>query len=185
MATRLSPADRATLAALEAALTEARQANDRRPPFVVLAGTFSELGITPPRPRPTAELVARARDEWLRRLRSSDRSESALRAYRVAIDDLLAWAEREDRGGELFEERTIVDYLDDYRSRACPAPATYHRHFLLLRRFMRWVSRRDGVPDPFLDLEPPARPRHADPRRPCCAPPPYRSTWCRSQGRCS
>jgi site-specific recombinase XerD len=159
MAARLSPTDRAALVALEAALTEARQEDDRRPPFVVLAGAFSELGVTAPRPRPTPELTARARDDWLRRLRSSERSESAVRAYRVAIGDLLVWAEREDRGGELFAERTIVDYLDDYRRRANPAAATYHRHFLLLRRFMRWLSRRDGVPDPFLDLEPPPRPR--------------------------
>ena len=159
MATPLGAADRAALAALEAALTEARRADDRRPPFIIIAGVFSELGVSAPRPRPTAELVARSYDDWLRRLRSSDRSESTLRAYRVAINDLRAWAEREDRGGELFEERTIVDYLDDYRRRANPAPATYHRHFLLLRRFMRWLSRRDGVPDPFLDLEPPPRPR--------------------------
>jgi site-specific recombinase XerD len=159
MATRLSPADHAALVALEAALTGARQADDRRPPFVIVAGAFSELGVTAPRPRPTPELIARARDDWLRRLRSSERSESAVRAYRVAIGDLLAWAEQDDRGAELFEERTIVDYLDDYRRRANPAAATYHRHFLLLRRFMRWLSRRDGVPDPFLDLEPPPRPR--------------------------
>jgi site-specific recombinase XerD len=159
MAARLSPTDRAALVALEAALTEARHEDDRRPPFVVLAGAFSELGVTPPRPQPTPELIARARDDWLRRLRSSERSESAVRAYRVAIGDLLAWTEREDRGGELFEERTIVDYLDEYRRRASPAAATYHRHFLLLRRFMRWLSRRDGVPDPFLDLEPPPRPQ--------------------------
>jgi len=159
MATRLSAADRAAHAALEVALTEARRTGDRRPSLVVLAGVLSELGVSAPRPRPTAELIVRAREDWLRRLRSSQRSESAHRAYRVAIDDMLAWAEREDRGGELFEERTIVDYLDDYRSRASPAPATYHRHFLLLRRFMRWVSRRDGAPDPFLDLEPPPRPR--------------------------
>jgi integrase/recombinase XerC len=159
MAARLSPVDRAALGALEAALTGAREADDTRPPFVVLAGAFSELGVTARRPRPSPELVARARDEWLRRLRSSDRSDSAVRAYRVAIGDLLAWVDREDRGGELFEERTIVDYLDEYRLRTNPAPATYHRHFLLLRRFMRWLSRRDGVPDPFLDLEPPPRPR--------------------------
>jgi site-specific recombinase XerD len=159
MAARLSPTDRAALVALEVALTEARQVDDRRPPFVILAGAFSDLGVTAPRPRPTPELVGRARDDWLRRLRSSERSESAVRAYRVAIGDLLEWAEREDRGGDLFEERTIVDYLDDYRRRANPAAATYHRHFLLLRRFMRWLSRRDGVPDPFLDLEPPPRPR--------------------------
>jgi integrase/recombinase XerC len=34
-----------------------------------------------------------------------------------------------------------------------------YRRFLLLRRFLRWVSRHDGVGDPFLDLEPPPKPR--------------------------
>src|ERR671934_182694 len=31
--------------------------------------------------------------------------------------------------------------------------------FLVLRRFMRWLSRREGVPDPFLDLDAPPKPR--------------------------
>ncbi|MGH3048786.1 MAG: tyrosine-type recombinase/integrase [Gaiellaceae bacterium] len=87
------------------------------------------------------------------------RSESALRAYRNAIDDLLGWAELSGRGAELFEERAIVDHLDDYRQRVAPAAATYHRRFLILRRFMRWLSHREGVPDPFLDLEAPRKPR--------------------------
>jgi integrase len=82
-----------------------------------------------------------------------------LRAYRNAIDDLLVWAKREGRAGELFEEQAIVDYLDDYQRRLAPAPATYHRRFLVLRRFMRWVNRREGVPDPFLDLDAPPKPR--------------------------
>lgn len=64
---------------------------------------------------------------------------------------------RAGRGSSLTLLR--VDPWDDYRRRANPAAATYHRHFLLLRRFLRWLSRRDGVPDPFLDLEPPPRPR--------------------------
>ena len=59
----------------------------------------------------------------------------------------------------MLEEATIVDYLSSYQRRARPAPATYYRRFLLLRRFLRWVSRRDGLPDPFLDLEPPPKPR--------------------------
>lgn len=120
---------------------------------------MADLGVAPPPPRPSGDLVARGRDEWLRRLRSGGRSESALRAYRNAIDDLLLWAEREGRACELFEERAIVDYLDDYQRRLAPAPATYHRRFLVLRRFMRWVSRREGVPDPFLDLDAPPKPR--------------------------
>jgi integrase/recombinase XerD len=51
-----------------------------------------------------------------------------------------------------------VDYLDDYRRQCHPAPATYHRRFLLLRRFMGWVSQRNGLPDPFLELQPPPKP---------------------------
>jgi site-specific recombinase XerD len=31
---------------------------------------------------------------------------------------------------------------------------------MLLRRFFRWLSRRTGVRDPFLDLEPPGKPQH-------------------------
>jgi integrase/recombinase XerC len=152
-------ADRAAVAALETALAEARRSGDERPPFLILASAMAELGIAPPPPRPSADLVARGRDEWLRRLRSGGRSESAVRAYRNAIDDLLMWAKLEGRAGELFEERAIVDYLDDYQRRLAPAPATYHRRFLVLRRFMRWVSRREGVPDPFLDLDAPPKPR--------------------------
>jgi integrase/recombinase XerC len=59
----------------------------------------------------------------------------------------------------VFEEATIVDYLDTYRRRASPAPATYYRRFGLLRRFLRWVSRRSGMPDPFLELEAPPKPQ--------------------------
>src|SRR6266849_6347771 len=159
MGAAVRPTDRAALAALEAALGEARRARDERPPFLIVASVIAELGVAPPPPRPSADLVARGRDEWLRRLRSGGRSESALRAYRNAIDDLLMWAEREGRASELFEERAIVDYLDDYQRRLAPAPATYHRRFIVLRRFMRWVSRREGVPDPFLDLDAPPKPR--------------------------
>lgn len=156
----LRPTDRAAVAAIKTALVEARRAGDEQTPFAIIAGSLAELGIVIPRPsRPSALLVEQGRDEWLRRLRSGGRSESALHAYRAAIDDLLAWAERSGRGAELFEERAIVDYLDDYRRRMTPAAATYHRRFLIMRRFMRWVSRRDGVPDPFLDLDAPPKPR--------------------------
>ena len=40
-----------------------------------------------------------------------------------------------------------------------PAPATYYRRFGLLRRFLRWLSRRSGLPDPFLELEAPPKPQ--------------------------
>jgi hypothetical protein len=61
----------------------------------------------------------------------------------------------------LLDEATIVDYLSAYQQRARPALATYYRRFLLLRRFLRWVSRRNGVPDPFVDLDPPPKPRRS------------------------
>ena len=101
--------------------------------------------------------LRQAREDWLRRLETSRKSKSSLVAYRVAIDDLLDWSERRHRS--VLEEATIVDYLSAYQQRAHPAPATYYRRFLLLRRFLRWVSRRIGVPDPFRDLDPPPKPR--------------------------
>jgi site-specific recombinase XerD len=156
----LRPADHAAVAAIERALLEARRAGDDQAPFAIIASALAEFDVAIPlRSRPPAVLVERGRDEWLRRLRSGGRSESALRAYRTAIDDLLGWAMRCGRGDELFEERAMVDHLDDYRQRVSPAAATYHRRFLILRRFMRWLSSREGVPDPFLDLEAPRKPR--------------------------
>jgi integrase/recombinase XerC len=59
----------------------------------------------------------------------------------------------------VLEEATIVDYLSAYQQRAKPAPATYYRRFLLLRRFLSWVCRRIGAPNPFRDLDPPPKPR--------------------------
>jgi integrase/recombinase XerC len=150
-------ADRATLAALEAALADARSAADDRPPLVVLASRLGELG-TPPVPPPSDGLSLRqARDDWLRRLEAQRKSESAIVAYRVAIDDVLDWSEA--NGRTVLEEATIVDYLRSYQQRAGPAQATYYRRFLLLRKFLRWVSQREGVRDPFVDLEPPPKPR--------------------------
>lgn len=152
-------ADRLALGALQAALAHARDGEDQRPALEVLAASLAELGIrTMPAGRP-AHLLARDRDAWLRRLRSAQRSESTLSAYRVAIDDLLAWTRQHQREGDLFEEQTIVDYLDDYRQGRHPAPATYYRRFVLLRRFMAWLSRRHGIPDPFLELPSPPKPR--------------------------
>jgi integrase/recombinase XerC len=156
------PADRAALTALEAALIDARASADDRPPLVVLASCLGQLGVpsgtqsslSPPL---GAISLRQARDDWLRRLETSQKSQSALVAYRVAIDDLLDWSEA--NGRDVLEEATIVDYLSGYQQRAQPAPATYYRRFLLLRRFLRWVSRRSGARDPFLDLEPPPKPR--------------------------
>jgi site-specific recombinase XerD len=99
-----------------------------------------------------------ARNDWLRRLESSRRSASSISAYRLAIDDLIAWL-ADDATRDPFREETVVAFLDHYRTTRTPAPATYYRRFTLLRRFYRWVSSREGVRDPFLDLDGPAKPR--------------------------
>jgi integrase/recombinase XerC len=152
-----SETDRAVLRALEVALANARAAGDDRPAGVVLSSSVRELGL-PRAAFPAGGVSLRqARDDWLRRLEAQQKSASALVAYRVAIDDLLDWLEASGRS--VLEEATIVDYLRSYRQRARPAPATYYRRFLLVRRFLRWVSRRDGVPDPFLNLDAPPKPR--------------------------
>jgi integrase/recombinase XerC len=122
----------------------------------LLAGLLGELRQAPPA-APEPPDLRRARDEWLRRLQAGRRSESTITAYRIAIDDLLEWCRDRDRS--IFDEATIVDHLADYQRRADPAPATYYRRFGLLRRFMRWLSRRSGTPDPFLELESPPKPQ--------------------------
>src|SRR6266511_3420365 len=149
--------DRAVLKALEATLADARASADDRPALVVLASRFRELGAPTVRPAAGGRSLRQARDDWLRRLEAQQKSESAIVAYRVAIDDLLEWSEADGRN--VLEEATIVDYLRSYQRRAGPAQATYYRRFLLLRKFLRWVSQREGVRDPFVDLEPPPKPR--------------------------
>jgi site-specific recombinase XerD len=158
----LAGSDHAALLSLQEALAERRQRGDRRPSFPLIADCLEKLGIALPERRPPAPSLEQARWEWLRRQRSANRSASTLTAYRVAIDDLFDFLAREpDR--DPFCEETIVAYLEDYHLRKRPAESTYYRRFTLLRRFFRWLSRRSGVPDPFLDLEPPAkRQREAD-----------------------
>ena len=154
-------ADQAASAALEAALVDARASDDDRPPLVVIASCLGQLNGSSASAPPPASCdgiaLRQARDEWLRRLETSQKSQSAQVAYRVAIDDLLDWSEPRHRS--VLEEATIVDYLTAYRQRAHPAPATYYRRFLVLRRFLRWVCRRVGALDPFRDLDPPPKPR--------------------------
>jgi site-specific recombinase XerD len=118
---------------------------------------LTRLATAPAAPVPSESELRRARDDWLRRLQAGRRSDSALTAYRIAIDDLLDWSG--ERARNVFEEATIVDYLAAYQRRARPAPATYYRRFGLLRRFFRWLSRQSGPPDPFLELEPPPKPQ--------------------------
>ena len=98
-------ADRATLAALETALADARAAADDRTALVVLTSRFGELGTQPARPPAGALSQRQARDDWLRRLEASQKSGSALVAYRVAIEDLLDWAEA--NGRSVLEEATM------------------------------------------------------------------------------
>jgi integrase/recombinase XerC len=154
---RHADADRAVLRALEEALADARAADDDRPALVVLASCFGKLAA------PSSPLGAhgvslwQARDDWLRRLETQQKSESTLVGYRVAIDDLLDWSDA--NGRDILTETAIVDYLHSYQERAQPADASYYRRFVLLRKFVRWVCRRDGVPDPFLDLAAPPKPR--------------------------
>jgi site-specific recombinase XerD len=154
----LTPADRLALGAVEASLLHARDGLDSRPALEVLAGSLAELGVRAV-PSGTPHLVSRDLRAWLRRLESAGRSKSTIDAYRIAVGSLLAWAEDTQRTTEIFEESAIVDYLDHYRRSKTPAPATYHRRFVLLRRFMQWFSRRNGTPDPFLELQAPPKPR--------------------------
>jgi integrase len=152
-----SDVDRAVLTALEEALADARESRDDRPALVVLASCLGVLGA-PSTPLPARGVSLRqAGDDWLRRLEAQQKSESTLVGYRVAIDDLLDWSET--NGRDILTETAIVDYLNSYQERAQPAEASYYRRFVLLRKFVRWVCRRDGVPDPFLDLDAPPKPR--------------------------
>src|SRR4051794_19745987 len=99
----LGVADRVALRALEGALLQARERGGRRPALEVLAGALAELGVRPWPAARSARVVRGDRDAWLRRLASAQRSDAAIRAYRHAIDDLLAWADRHGRDAELFE----------------------------------------------------------------------------------
>jgi integrase len=128
-------------------------------PLALIAGYLSQLASAPASARqvPSEVELRQARDDWLRRLQTSQRSKSTLTAYRVAIDGLLDWSG--DHGRNVFEEATIVDHLAAYQRHVRPAPATYYRRFGLLRRFLGWLSRRSGLPDPFLELEPPPKPQ--------------------------
>jgi len=155
----LRPADRVALTSMQQALLDARGTGDPRPPFAIMAASLSDLGIDLPQTRPRTVSLEQARQDWLRRLRSANRSASSISAYRVALDDLLSFLDRSGQATAPLSEETIVAYLDDYRRRRNPAEATYYRRFTLLRRFCRWLSRRSGVPDPFLDLEPPGKPQ--------------------------
>lgn len=154
----LGPADRAALAAFEAMLCEFRRRGEEKPALALLATTLGGAS-TKKGEKSQLSLLAESRDLWLSRLRGANRGESTLRAYRNAIDDLLAWAADRGRDEVLLTEGAMVEHLEHYRRARSPMPATYHRRFVLLRKFVRWVCQRQGVADPFVDLDPPQKPR--------------------------
>jgi integrase len=156
---RIGPADRMAVGWLDEALDAAREAGDGRSSFAIVADCLQDLGVEPGAINDQVVPLREARDDWLRRIASSRRSQSTLTAYRVALDDLLDWLVQRNASEGALKEETIVAYLDDYRLRRHPAPATYYRRFILLRRFFRWLSGRAAVPDPFRDLEAPPKPR--------------------------
>jgi hypothetical protein len=93
-----------------AAVAEQASSTSAETVLALLTSRLTQLDVIPARTPAPAISLEQARDEWLRRLRTAAcRSESAVTAYRIAIDDLLAWAG--DRGQSVFEETTIVDYL--------------------------------------------------------------------------
>ena len=108
--------DRAVLKALEATLADARAWADDRPALIILASRLDEHDA--PLTSPAAEGVSlwQARDDWLRRLETQQKSESTLVGYRVAINDLLDWSETNRR--DILTEAAIVDYLHSYQERA-------------------------------------------------------------------
>ncbi len=155
----LDAADQLALSALRAAIVDARRSGDRRPALAIVGAALAALGVQLPTTAPPAEAITGHRANYLRRLAGAGRSKSTIDAYRIAIDGYFDWAAREERMDPALDESTIVDHLDDYRTRRSPAPATYHRRFILLRRFLRWVAQHEAVSGPFAELDPPPRPR--------------------------
>jgi integrase/recombinase XerC len=148
--------DRAAVAYLREMLESARAQGEDASPFAIIADCLGEFGV-PLSTKRRLSLEA-GREEWLRRLRSANRSASTNAAYRIALGDLIAFLANSRFAGAPITEKVILAYLDDYRDRTQPAEATYHRRFSLLRHFFEWFSRRSGDVDPFLDLDPPPKP---------------------------
>jgi hypothetical protein len=61
--------------------------------------------VAPAPPSTDHASLRQAREDWLRPLETSQKSGSALVAYRVAIDDFLDWSETDRRS--VLEEATI------------------------------------------------------------------------------
>ncbi len=157
-ATSAWTADRAALAALEAALLEAREAADDRPPLVVLAACLGQLGSPPSTTVVSLASLRQPRDDWLRRLETGTQERE--RARRVPRCDRRsprlvrrARAERPQR----TSDRRLPERL---RSNGpIPRPRRTTAGSFSFVAFSDGQRRRDGLPDPFLDLEPPPKPR--------------------------
>lgn len=160
--TTLTRGDRLVLGTLQATLQDARDAGDQRPALELLARSLAAQQAQAIASERAARMLIGEQDAWLCQLQDAWRAHSTICAHRVAIDDMLAWAQRERRAGELFEQQTIVDYLAGYQQRCQPAPATLRRRFMLLRAFMQWVSRRQATTDPFRELPLPPDPRRRE-----------------------
>jgi len=89
-------------------------------PLALLAGLVAQLATASGRPAPSRLSLWQARDDWLRRLQTTQRSASALTAYRIAIDDLLNW--NAERARNVFEEATIVASSRPTRRASNPRP---------------------------------------------------------------
>ncbi|MGH2833123.1 MAG: tyrosine-type recombinase/integrase [Solirubrobacteraceae bacterium] len=152
----LSLEDRLALGVIEAALKDARDAMDARPALEVLTDSLAKVRARGISSEHSAGLALGERDAWLRQMHDAQRSKISITATRAAIDDLLAWAQRERRTEDIFNREAIIDYLKDYRQRLCPAPSTYRNRFVQLRSFMVWLSRRHGTPNPFDALPTPS-----------------------------
>ena len=152
--------DRVALTTLRDLLCQARERGDTRPALTLLAACLDELGVALPEPRARTVSLEQARDDWLRRLaqRQPKHERPLGLPHQPQRPDRLPRPQR-SAPSNVFAEQTLVAYLDDYRRRAQPKPATYYRRFTLLRYFFRWLSSRAGLPDPFRDLEAPKKPR--------------------------
>ena len=150
--------DRAALVALESSVADARDSGDGRPSLVLLAACLADLGAAPPAPAADLPELHRARDDWLRRLRSSCRERE--RARRLPRSD-----RRPARVGGAHGKRCLRRDGDRRLPRPLPRACAASTGDLLPPLLPPAPLHALGQPpltacrDPFLDLEPPPKPR--------------------------
>ena len=115
----LGPADRAAVAAFEAMLSEYRRRGEAKPALALLATTLGG-STSQTNGQSQLSLVAEARGLWLTRTRGANRGESTLRAYRNAIDGLVAWAADRGRDQVLLTEGAMVEHPRPLPAHAVP-----------------------------------------------------------------